>query len=71
MVLLGVPPTLLLIVALWIGRREEGIFGLRALTVSALVAAGGPLWWSLARARHARRRITSQMAAWRRGTRAA
>ncbi|GAC1518973.1 MAG: hypothetical protein NVS3B10_20870 [Polyangiales bacterium] len=54
--LLGVPPTLLLIVALWIGRREEGMFGLRALTVAALIAAGGPRWWALARGRRRRGR---------------
>ncbi len=50
-VLLGAPPAAVLAWASWEARAEPGAFGVGALPLSALVAAGGPLWWLAVRRR--------------------
>ncbi len=42
---LGVPPTLLLALAAWEGRREPGALGLSAVQLGAAVASVGVAWW--------------------------
>jgi amino acid transporter len=49
--LIGVPPTALLVAALFHGRAEPGAFGLSALTLAVVVAAVGPLLYVLRRSR--------------------
>jgi amino acid transporter len=50
-VLVGLLPAAILAWAAWEARGEPGAFGLGALPLSALVAAGGPLWWVAVRRR--------------------
>jgi amino acid transporter len=43
--LVGVPPTLLLCIALWAGRHEEGMFGVGSIPIAIALALLGPIWW--------------------------
>jgi amino acid transporter len=45
---LGVPPTLLLALAAWAGRREPGALGLSAVQLGVAVASLGVVWWVIA-----------------------
>jgi amino acid transporter len=50
---LGAPPTLLLALAAWQGRREPGALGLSAVQLAAAVASIGVVWWVIAWGVHA------------------
>jgi amino acid transporter len=58
-VLIGVPPTLLIAVALWQGRHDH-LGGMSALTLGALVIGAAPLVYGLARALDRRKRARLQ-----------
>src|SRR5262249_46732882 len=47
-VLVGVPPTVLLALALWAGRHEEGMFGIGSVPLAVGLGALGLVWWWLA-----------------------
>lgn len=64
-VAVGVFPTILLGIALWAGRSEEGMFGVGSVPLALLIAALGPIAWAIARKRRA---ITSPAADERSGT---